>query len=82
MRTVNTRAAAAALITAAALTATANARNDWPITPSDWKSPVYMGYGQYLERAGGLHFHEGVDIEVKAGDEMKAPAWMKDYWEL
>lgn len=80
MRTVNKCMTATALIAASALTASVKARNDWPISPTDWKSPVYVGYGQYLERAGGLHFHEGVDIEVKAGDEMKAPAWMKDYF--
>ncbi|MCL4743019.1 MAG: hypothetical protein KJZ54_12545 [Phycisphaerales bacterium] len=78
MRTVNTLAAA--LITAAALTATANARNDWPITPSDWKSPLLSTYGQYYENAGGLHFHEGIDILVAKNTEFKAPAWMKDYW--
>ncbi len=80
MRTVSKIVIAAALTAASALTSSAKAQNDWPITPNDWKSPLYNGYGQYQERAGGLHFHEGVDIEVKAGDEMKAPAWMKDYF--
>ncbi len=80
MRTVSKIVIAAALTAASALTAPVKAQNDWPITPSDWKSPLLSTYGQYYEAAGGLHFHEGIDILVAKGTKLNAAAWMKDYW--
>lgn len=52
----------AATTTALLVLAGAAQAQHWPLAPQDTTHPVMSTYGQFYEDAGGLHFHEGLDI--------------------
>jgi hypothetical protein len=45
---------------------------DWPIDSGGAFHALYSTYGQFYEFAGGLHFHEGVDILASPGTPVVA----------
>ncbi|MDX2145932.1 MAG: hypothetical protein SFZ23_00280 [Planctomycetota bacterium] len=73
------KVAALALVAGGVMTPVAIAA-DWPIAPASWNDPILNTFGQYAEAAGGLHFHEALDIRVNDGAAMRAPAQFNNYW--